>query len=468
MPVERSTVSANVRAAAPSPSPSTSISSYSQTPSWATVRRPAVTKRLAGAVGSPNSSGLPSAVSPRSTTVKADSAREHVAGSGRGRWTRSRWSPLGLTKLVVTRTTDSSARSSTSVPMSTRCSPTRACDEPSTWSGHTIVAVMRARARTGPLSSTRTVDRHGRRPRPSPAGAASSCRSRPGRRRRPAGRTRPRRPPRRSPCGRRRPRRHDQPVATAPRRAVADAAPRPSPGAPAPPPRRPASRTRGPRRSGPGSAASTAGPWPRAPTCRGGRPGACTGPAWPPRWGRRASPRSRRPTVMSSPSSVSSMRTRAPTRRCRSAVPAACPASSAPCRRRAPSSPAAPSAPTAPAVGRGRTVGRHHELDHARARPGGRVDHRRAGRRQRPGERLQRPVGQPGADRPGLGVAVQHGVDHVVDGAGADGVVGGVAHHLLPGQVRAAGRVSPRRQEQGGTAARPAAPARARPPRRTA
>ncbi len=128
MPVDRSTVRATEWAW----SPSTSTSSYSQTPSWATVRRPAVTNRLEGAVGSPNSSGLPSAVSPRETTVKALSACEWAAGSGSGRWTRRRWSPLGFTKDVVTRTTGSSARSSTSVSMSTRCSPTRACDEPST------------------------------------------------------------------------------------------------------------------------------------------------------------------------------------------------------------------------------------------------------------------------------------------------------------------------------------------------
>jgi hypothetical protein len=61
-----------------------------------------------------------------------------------------------LTKLVVTRTTGSSARSSTSVSTSTRCSPTLAWDDPSTWSGHTKIEVMRARARTGPRSSTRT------------------------------------------------------------------------------------------------------------------------------------------------------------------------------------------------------------------------------------------------------------------------------------------------------------------------
>src|SRR5580704_8260067 len=96
IPVERRTVSAMVCAA----SPAVSISSYSHTPSWTTVRRPAVTNRLEGAVGSPNSSGRPSAVSPRVTTENALSAWECCAGSGRGRWTRRRWSPLGLTNVV--------------------------------------------------------------------------------------------------------------------------------------------------------------------------------------------------------------------------------------------------------------------------------------------------------------------------------------------------------------------------------
>ena len=42
--------------------------------------------------------GPPSAVRPRSTTAKAHSACEVAAGSGRGRWTRSRWSRDGLVK----------------------------------------------------------------------------------------------------------------------------------------------------------------------------------------------------------------------------------------------------------------------------------------------------------------------------------------------------------------------------------
>ena len=43
-----------------------------------------MTKRCDGAVGSPNSSALPSAVRPRVTTVKALSAWEWRAGSGSG------------------------------------------------------------------------------------------------------------------------------------------------------------------------------------------------------------------------------------------------------------------------------------------------------------------------------------------------------------------------------------------------
>ena len=113
-----------------------------------------MTNRAAGAVGNPNSSARPSAVRPRVTTAKALSACECAAAAGSGRWTRSRWSRLGLTKLVDTRTARSSARSSKRVSTSTRCSPTRACEPPSTWSGQAYVAVMRALARTGPRSVT--------------------------------------------------------------------------------------------------------------------------------------------------------------------------------------------------------------------------------------------------------------------------------------------------------------------------
>ena len=62
------------------------------------------TNRREGNVGSPNSSDRPSAVSPRSTTVKAHSARDVAAGSGSGRWTRRRWSRDGLVNRVRTRT----------------------------------------------------------------------------------------------------------------------------------------------------------------------------------------------------------------------------------------------------------------------------------------------------------------------------------------------------------------------------
>ena len=109
-----------------------SISSYSQTPSWTTVSPPAETNRRAGAVGSPTSSGRPSAVSPRSTTAKAHSARDTRAGSGSGRCTRSRWSRLGFTNDVVTRTTASSALSSRVVSIGTDCSPTREPEPAST------------------------------------------------------------------------------------------------------------------------------------------------------------------------------------------------------------------------------------------------------------------------------------------------------------------------------------------------
>ena len=59
-------------------------------------------------------------------------------------------------------------------------------------------------------------------------------------------------------------------------------------------------------------------------------------------------------------------------------------------------------------------------------------------------------VGQPRGNGAGLGVAVQDSVDDVVDGTGADGVVGGVAHHLEPGDLEEAGGVLRRVLEEGG------------------
>ena len=96
-------------------------------------------------------------------------------------------------------------------------------------------------------------------------------------------------------------------------------------------------------------------------------------------------------------------------------------------------------------------VARQAELDDAAAAAGRRVhDHRRApvdrhGRAQR----AEGPLGQALGDLGGLGVAVEDGVAHLVDRAGADGVVGAVADHLEPGPVEQRGRPVAGRQEQG-------------------
>ena len=84
IPVERSSVSANVLARRPDGVASMSTSSYSSSPSWATVRPPADTKRRDGKVGSPNSSTRPSASRPRCTTAKAHSASRPLGGLGQG------------------------------------------------------------------------------------------------------------------------------------------------------------------------------------------------------------------------------------------------------------------------------------------------------------------------------------------------------------------------------------------------
>ena len=86
-------------------------------------------------------------------------------------------------------------------------------------------------------------------------------------------------------------------------------------------------------------------------------------------------------------------------------------------------------------VGPGGVVRGDDQLDHARTRPSDRVDRDGAGVGEGAGEGGERAVGDTLGDLPGLGVAVQHGVAHVVDRARADRVVGGVADHLAPGEV---------------------------------
>ena len=82
---------------------------------------------------------------------KAHSARVVVAGSGRGNQARRRWSRQGLSKVVVTRTRRSPARSSSRVDTSTRRWPTRSrplCSR----SGHSKVRTTWRAARSGPFS----------------------------------------------------------------------------------------------------------------------------------------------------------------------------------------------------------------------------------------------------------------------------------------------------------------------------
>ena len=65
--------------------------------------------------------------------------------------------------------------------------------------------------------------------------------------------------------------------------------------------------------------------------------------------------------------------------------------------------------------------------------------------RRKRGDRL---TGDPHAYLTRFVVAVQDGIDHVVDGAGADRVVGAVADHLSPGEVQQLRGVRARGQEQ--------------------
>ncbi len=97
IPVERSSVSASVRARRCDCSPSMSTSSYSSRPSWATVRPPADTKRRDGKVGSPNSSAPALGVEP---SVHDGEGAFGLGAFGRdraaGRCTRRRWSEAGV------------------------------------------------------------------------------------------------------------------------------------------------------------------------------------------------------------------------------------------------------------------------------------------------------------------------------------------------------------------------------------
>ena len=286
MPVERRTVSASVRAA----SPSMSTSSYSQTPSWATVRRPAVTKRRDGAVGSPNSSGRPSAVNGRVTTVKAHSARDSPAGSGSGRCTRRRWSPLGFTK-VVRDPHDGLVRPQLDLgvdldPVLAHPRLRGAVDVvgPGVGGRDAHPGAHRAplvdphgdrlgRVDEGVLPGWRVVVRV-------PEVAAVDQPAVPGHARR--GRR----------CRRRVDRHRHQAVGQLDRRRRLRT---PRPGAPAGRAAKAAPAVaRRPRRNGRRSSASTAGPWRPAPPSRAAPPAGCRRPAWPPRWARRASPRCRR------------------------------------------------------------------------------------------------------------------------------------------------------------------------------
>ena len=161
MPVERSTVNAMVDAASPVGVAAMSISSYSQTPSWTTVRPPAETKRRAGAVGRPNSSVRPSAVSPRSTTANALSALRRPGRLGQGK--------MHPETVVATRVDERRGHADRRLVRpqledrltTTFCSPTRAWESTSMWSGHRYRASITTRARTGPGSATRTVTSSG-------------------------------------------------------------------------------------------------------------------------------------------------------------------------------------------------------------------------------------------------------------------------------------------------------------------
>ncbi len=453
MPVERRTVSANVRAA---PS-SMSISSYSHTPSCAAVSRPAVTNRWAGAVGSPNSLAHPSA------SVPGDNG-ERTLRVRLGRWSgrgdaRGGGGPAGVHEAVVTRTAPSSAR----IP---RPSPPRPGARPPAPGTSRRRGRARRRSRRsvpGP-APVRVADLHlhrlwrvdervlpGRRvvvgvaevaavDQPPVAGEAVEREGAAG----PVDLD------------------ADEPVgeddglvgrvqaSTAWASGAGVKALQPYPA---------------PRRCGRRCVGSRAGPWRPERARRAGRRASCRRPAWPRRSARSVlfgADRDRHVDALVGlddldvldPGVVADFRAlehaedgadRVRVEHHRARQPGAL-------------------REHLHALGR-RTVGRHDQLDEAGAGPGRGVQHRGARLGQRVGEVLDRTLGQTRGDGPCLGVAVEDGVDDVVDRAGADGVVRGVADDLFPRQLEETGGIGVGGLEERGTAARRGARARARPAR---
>ncbi len=82
----------------------------------------------------------------------------------------------------------------------------------------------------------------------------------------------------------------------------------------------------------------------------------------------------------------------------------------------------------------GRLIGPDHEFDQARPRPLDAIEHVVARLGQGTGERSDGAIGETVGNGARLGVAVQDGVDHIVDRAGTDRVVRRVADHFLPRQ----------------------------------
>ena len=197
IPVERSSVSARAWARVLPSTSRTSTSSYSLSPSWHTVRPPARTKRRDGKVGRPYSSARPSASRPRRTVAKAHSASDSAAGIGSGRWTRSRWSRLGLTKewrIGEHRVVGMELEACVHVDELLAGPLPRSARPPGPATG--TWRCTSPRRAPGPTRRPPPTPTRGARP-PCRGGAGSSCTSRRGPRRRRAARSPPARPPRR-------------------------------------------------------------------------------------------------------------------------------------------------------------------------------------------------------------------------------------------------------------------------------
>jgi len=104
---------------------------------------------------------------------------------------------------------------------------------------------------------------------------------------------------------------------------------------------------------------------------------------------------------------------------------------------------------------RGGGIARQHYLDRSASGVCRGINHHRPRFCQRPRKRLQGLFGETVSYLTGFGVALEHGIGHVVDGARAHRVVGSIPDHLRPSQLEQARGPLLGRQEESAQGLRP-------------